>query len=131
MLLNMPIRSLFVSATWFKFNEMISNFLNGYGVAHRTAKKDGCIAAFSRKAMEVLPQSAITRQKNLPSQSATALAWLRYSMAGHFWSLKEIEQAGFRNGSYSARMANQAMEPTQTAFASKTVGRSVEGCMME
>ena len=73
----------------------------GLGKKQRAQTRAGLGGAATRE--EVLPQSAITRQKNLPSQPATGVASLRYSMAGHFWSLKEIEQAGFRSGFYDAR----------------------------
>ena len=88
--LNMPIRSLFVRATSFKFNGPMLNLSNGYGVVDRMGKKDGFIEVFYRNAAVMRPPSPITQRENLPHPRGSGVDYFRCSIIGLWWNLKGV-----------------------------------------
>src|SRR4029077_10021369 len=86
--LNMPIRSLFVRATSFKFNGPTPNLSNGYGVVDRMGKKNGFIEVFCRNPIAMGPQSPIIQRENLPDPRGERGRLLQV-LDG--WALVELE----------------------------------------
>ena len=115
--LNMPIRSRFVRATSFKFNELTPNLSNGYGVVDRMGKKDGFIEVFYRNAAVMRPPSPITQRENLPHPRGSGVDYFRCSIIGHWWNLKGVEWGGYQKEYCKFLTPNRSMEPTTSRHA--------------
>jgi hypothetical protein len=119
--LNMPIRSLFVRATSFKFNGPMPNLSNGYGVVDRMGKKDGFIEVFCRNPAAMRPQSPIIQRENLPHPRGSGVDYFRCSMVGHWWNLKGVEWGGYQKEYCEFLTSNHAMEPTASRHTIKFI----------
>jgi len=119
--LNMPIRSLFVRATSFKFNGPTPNLSNGYGVVDRMGKKDGFIEVFCRNPAAMRPQSPIIQRENLPHPRGSGVDSFRCSMVGHWWNLKGVEWRGYQKEYCEFLTSNHAMEPTASRHTIKFI----------